>query len=159
MAALKHARTLADSLSLTPSEAGRHGLDLNRDGRRRTAFELLSRSEVDLDQLVRIWPALGVIPPDIARQLEIDAKYHVYLSRQAADIAAYRRDENLELPADLDYGALRGLSAEVAQKLGALRPRSIGQAARIDGVTPAALTLLLAHLHRRRAAAARMQAG
>ncbi len=159
MAALKQARTLADSLSLTPSEAGRHGLDLNRDGRRRTAFELLSRSEVDLEQLVRIWPALGAIPPDIARQLEIDAKYHVYLSRQAADIAAYRRDENLELPADLDYGAMRGLSAEVAQKLAALRPRTIGQASRIDGVTPAALTLLLAHLHRRRAAAARMQAG
>jgi tRNA uridine 5-carboxymethylaminomethyl modification enzyme len=155
MAALQAARSLAKSCSLTPSEAGRHGLELNKDGRRRTAFELLSHSEIGLQQLATIWPALGAIPPGIAAQLEVDAKYDVYLSRQAADIAAYRRDENLELPSDLDYGGLRGLSNEVAQKLQAVRPRTIGQASRIDGVTPAALTLLLAHLHRRRASSAK----
>jgi tRNA uridine 5-carboxymethylaminomethyl modification enzyme len=159
MAALKAARSVAHSLSLTPSEASRYGLELNKDGRRRTAFELLSHSEIDIQQLAGIWPALATIPRGIAAQLEIDAKYDVYLSRQAADIAAYRRDESLELPSDLDYGALRGLSNEVAQKLQAVRPRTIGQASRIDGVTPAALTLLLAHLHRRRASSARTRAG
>jgi tRNA uridine 5-carboxymethylaminomethyl modification enzyme len=159
MAALKAARDLANSLSLTPSEAARHGLELNKDGRRRTAFELLSHSEICIAQLGRIWPTLAAIRPAIAQQLEIDAKYDVYLSRQAADIAAYRRDENLELPSDLDYAGLRGLSNEVVQKLQTVRPQTIGQASRIDGITPAALTLLLAHLHRRRASSSRRQAG
>jgi len=86
----------------------------------------------------------------IAEQLEIDAKYAVYLDRQASDVAAYRRDEGLELPPDLDYGAMAGLSTEVKQKLTAIRPRTIGQAGRIDGVTPAALTLLAAHIRRKR---------
>jgi tRNA uridine 5-carboxymethylaminomethyl modification enzyme len=156
--ALEAARAAADSLSLTPSEASRHGLELNKDGRRRTAFELLSHSDIGIEQLARIWPALAGIPPAIAQQLEIDAKYDVYLSRQAADIAAYRRDENLELPSDLDYTVLRGLSNEVVQKLQAVRPRTIGQALRIDGITPAAVTLLLAHLHRRRASPAKARA-
>jgi tRNA uridine 5-carboxymethylaminomethyl modification enzyme len=88
------------------------------------------------------------LPPKIAEQVEIDAKYDVYLSRQAADIAAYRRDESLELPDGLDYSQLSGLSNEVRQKLNAMRPRTIGQAARMDGITPAALTLLVAHLKR-----------
>jgi tRNA uridine 5-carboxymethylaminomethyl modification enzyme len=151
MAALTQARALADALSLTPSEAARHGLELNKDGRRRTAFELLSHSDIGLERLVPVWPALAAIPASIAQQLEIDAKYDVYLSRQAADIAAFRRDENLQIPSDLDYGALRGLSNEVVQKLETARPRTLGQASRIDGITPAALTLVLAHLHRRRA--------
>ena len=158
IAALEAARATADSLSLTPSEASRHGLELNKDGRRRTAFELLSHSDIRVEQLARLWPALADIPSAIAQQLEIDAKYNVYLSRQAADIAAYRRDENLELPSDLDYGALRGLSNEVVQKLQAVRPRTIGQALRIDGITPAAVTLLLAHLNRRRASPAKARA-
>jgi tRNA uridine 5-carboxymethylaminomethyl modification enzyme len=96
------------------------------------------------------WPRFGELAPNIAEQLEIDAKYDVYLSRQAADIASYRRDESLELPDGLDYAQLRGLSNEARQKLQASRPRSIGQAARLDGITPAALTLLVAHLKRRR---------
>ena len=87
--------------------------------------------------------------PKIAEQLEIDAKYAVYLDRQAADVAAYRRDETLELPPALDYGELPGLSTEVRQKLAAIRPRTLGQAGRIDGVTPAALTLLAAHVRRK----------
>jgi tRNA uridine 5-carboxymethylaminomethyl modification enzyme len=148
MAALAAARELAASLSLTPNEAHRHGLLLNKDGQRRSAFELLSHPNVDIEQLARIWPRLGELPGKIAEQLEIDAKYDVYLSRQAADIAAYRRDESLVLPEHLDYGALPGLSNEVRQKLQATRPRTIGQAGRMDGVTPAALTLLVAHLKR-----------
>ena len=149
MSALTEARDIARCVSLTPNEAERHGLALNKDGQRRTAFELLSHPNIGMEQLVRIWPRFGEVEQKIAEQLEIDAKYEVYLSRQAADIAAYRRDEGLQLPETLDYAQLRGLSNEVRQKLEALRPRSIGQAGRIDGITPAALTLLAAHLKRR----------
>jgi tRNA uridine 5-carboxymethylaminomethyl modification enzyme len=155
MAALADARDFARSVSLTPDAADRHGLALNRDGRRRSAFELLSHPGIGIDDLTRIWPRLGDLPRKIAEQLEIDAKYEVYLSRQAADIDAYRRDESLQLPETLDYTQLAGLSNEVRQKLAAVRPRTVGQAARLDGVTPAALTLLVAHLKRRRAGANR----
>jgi len=150
MAALASAREFAESVSLTPNEAGRHGLALNKDGHRRSAFELLSHPHIGIAELSRIWPHLGELAPNIAAQLEIDAKYDVYLSRQAADIASYRRDESLELPEGLDYAQLRGLSNEARHKLQTSRPRSIGQAARLDGITPAALTLLVAHLKRRR---------
>src|SRR5215813_13517515 len=148
MAALEAARDFARSVSLTPNEADRHGLALNKDGLRRSAFELLSHPNIAIADLARIWPRFADLPPKIAEQVEIDAKYDVYLSRQAADIAAYRRDESLELPDGLDYSQLCGLSNEVRQKLNATRPRTIGQAARIDGITPAALTLLVAHLKR-----------
>jgi tRNA uridine 5-carboxymethylaminomethyl modification enzyme len=150
MAALAAARDLACSVSLTPNEAGRHGLALNKDGQRRSAFDLLSHPDIGVARLARIWPRLGELSPKIAEQIEIDAKYDVYLSRQAADIAAYRRDESLELPEDLDYAQLRGLSNEVRHKLTSLRPRTVGQAGRIDGITPAALTLLVAHLKRKK---------
>ncbi len=146
--ALQEARALADSLSITPNEAAQHGLSLNRDGQRRTAFELMSYPDLGVNELVGIWPQLGAIERKIAEQLEIDATYAVYLDRQAADIAAYRRDESFELPADLDYGALPGLSNEIRHKLTSLRPRTIGQAGRIDGITPAALTLLVAYVRR-----------
>ena len=148
MAALAAARDFARSVSLTPNEADRHGLALNKDGQRRSAFALLSHPNIAIADLAKIWPRFGDLPPKIAEQVEIDAKYDVYLSRQAADIAAYRRDESLELPDGLDYSQLRGLSHEVRQKLDAARPRTIGQAARMDGITPAALTLLVAHLKR-----------
>ena len=150
MAALRAAHDLARSVSLTPSEAARHGLALNKDGQRRTGFELLSHPNIGVYQLARIWPRFGDLAPAIVGQLEIDAAYEVYLSRQAADIAAYRRDESLELPDGIDYAALPGLSNEAKQKLQSIRPRTIGQAGRIDGITPAALTLLVAHLKRKR---------
>ncbi len=148
MAALEAARDFAHSVSLTPNEADRHGLALNKDGQRRSAFDLLSHPNIGIADLAKIWPRFADLPPKIAEQVEIDAKYDVYLSRQAADIAAYRRDESLELPDGLDYSQLSGLSNEVRQKLNAMRPRTIGQAARMDGITPAALTLLVAHLKR-----------
>jgi tRNA uridine 5-carboxymethylaminomethyl modification enzyme len=154
MAALTAARDFARSVSLTPTEAERRGLALNRDGQRRTAFDLLSFPAIGIADLARIWPRLGELAPKIAEQLEIDAKYDVYLGRQAADIASFRRDESLELPQDIDYAGLKGLSNEARQKLAHLRPRTIGQAGRIDGVTPAALTLLLAHIRRERPARA-----
>jgi tRNA uridine 5-carboxymethylaminomethyl modification enzyme len=153
MSALKDARAFANSVSLTPKEAERHGLSLNKDGQRRTAFEMLSYPNISIADLARIWPRFGAFDVKIAEQIEIDAKYDVYLSRQAADVAAYRRDESFALPDDFDYAALPGLSNEVRQKLQTHRPRTIGHAARIDGVTPAALTLLVAHVRRKKPAA------
>jgi tRNA uridine 5-carboxymethylaminomethyl modification enzyme len=132
------------SLSLTPNEAAKHGLAVRLDGVRRTALDLLSLA--DFPAVARIWPELGSIPVDIVEQLEIDAQYAGYLDRQDADILAFRRDENRALPANLDYGAVIGLSNEVRQKLERIRPATLGQAARIEGVTAAALTLVLAHV-------------
>jgi tRNA uridine 5-carboxymethylaminomethyl modification enzyme len=153
---LKDMREFAKSVSLTPKEAERHGLSLNKDGQRRTAFELLSYPSVTITHLAKIWPRFHELAPKLAEQIEIDAKYDVYLSRQAADIAAYRRDESFELPDDFDYAALPGLSNELKQKLQAHRPRTIGHASRIDGVTPAALTLLVAHVRRAKKASAKL---
>jgi tRNA uridine 5-carboxymethylaminomethyl modification enzyme len=147
-AALDEGRRLAHSLSLTPSQAERHGLALNKDGQRRSAMDLLSYPNIRLADVIRVWPQLGQIASDVAQQIEIDAKYAVYLDRQAADVAAYRRDEGLELPEAFDYGQMTALSMEVRQKLEWIRPRTIGQAGRIDGITPAALTLLVAHVRR-----------
>jgi tRNA uridine 5-carboxymethylaminomethyl modification enzyme len=149
-ASLNDALAFAKSVSLTPKEAEKHGLSLNKDGQRRTAFEILSYPTISMADLGKIWPRLGEFAPKIAEQIEIDAKYDVYLSRQAADVAAYRRDESFQLPDDLDYAALQGLSNEVKQKLIAQRPRTIGHASKIDGLTPAALTLLVAHVRRGR---------
>lgn len=148
--ALADAREFAKSVSLTPREAERHGITLNKDGQRRTAFELLSYPHITVADLARIWPRFGEFDSKITEQIEIDAKYHVYLSRQAADVAAYRRDESIVLPEDFDYTALPGLSNEAKQKLQSHRPRTIGHAGRIDGITPAALTLLVAHVRRGR---------
>jgi tRNA uridine 5-carboxymethylaminomethyl modification enzyme len=150
MAILEGGRQLAQSLFVTPDEAERVGIVLKKDGRRRTAFELLSYPTVRLADVARIWPQLAQLPARIGEQLETDAKYAVYLERQAADVAAYRRDESLVLPADLDYAGLPGLSTELRQKFETVRPQTVGQAGRIDGVTPAALTLLAAHVRRRR---------
>ena len=148
MACLDAARTMARSFTLTPSEAAEHGLSLRKDGQQRTAFELLSYPDIAVGDLARIWPGFGELDRKIAEQLEVDAKYEVYLSRQAADVDSYRRDESLVLADDIDYGALPGLSNEVRHKLRAHRPRTIGHAGRIDGITPAALVLLAAHVRR-----------
>ncbi len=148
MQALGEARTFAKSVSLTPKEAERHGIALNKDGQRRTAYELLSYHEIDVAALAKVWPRFAEMPAKIAEQVEIDAKYEVYLSRQAADVESYRRDEAVTLPDDLDYATLSGLSNEARHKLSTQRPRTIGQASRIEGMTPAALTLLSAHMRR-----------
>src|SRR6266851_1188842 len=148
-AALSQARAMAQSLSLKPREAERHGIPTNKDGQARTAFELLSYPHIGFADIARAWPQFARLEPKIAEQLEIDAKYAVYLGRQAADVAAYRRDEGLELPEALDYSEVPGLSHEVRQKLQSIRPRTIGQASRIDGITPAALTLLAARVRRK----------
>ncbi|MGX7704017.1 tRNA uridine-5-carboxymethylaminomethyl(34) synthesis enzyme MnmG [Methylobacterium sp. Gmos1] len=146
--ALQGARRMLDELSLTPTEAHRHGIALNRDGIRRSAFQLLSYPEITWDRLAAVWPQLQAIPPALADRLCTDATYAVYLDRQQADIAAFRRDEAVALPALLDYGSIAGLSNELRLKLDKVRPLTLGQAARIEGVTPAALTLLAAHARR-----------
>ncbi len=146
--ALVEGMALLDRLSLTPNEAARHGLDLNRDGRRRSAFDLLAHPEVAIDRLAAIWPEIAAVDPGIAAQLAVDARYASYVKRQEEDVAALRRDEGVAIPLDFDFGALPGLSREVCQKLGQHRPSTLAQAARIDGMTPAALLILLSRLKR-----------
>jgi tRNA uridine 5-carboxymethylaminomethyl modification enzyme len=148
-AALSHTRSTLEMLTLTPAKAASHGLKLTQDGVRKSAFALLASPEIGFDQLTRIWPELNDIPRAIADQISTDAQYHVYLQRQTADIEALRRDEALGLAPDLDYAAISGLSNEVRQKLAKVRPANLGQAARIDGITPAALTRLLGFVKRR----------
>jgi tRNA uridine 5-carboxymethylaminomethyl modification enzyme len=147
MTALNAAKSLAKSLAITPNEAAKHGLALNRDGQRRSAFELLAYPEIGWPEVRGIWPELSAIDPSIAVHLEIDAKYDVYLQRQTADVDAFRRDEGLIL-SDVDYSQVPGLSNEARSKLQAARPRTVGQAGRLDGLTPAALGILAAYLRR-----------
>ncbi|MDF2901791.1 MAG: gidA, partial [Phenylobacterium sp.] len=150
-AALAHARARAAALTLTPSAAQKAGLPVKADGVVRDITQLLAYPTIGFDELAAIWPEIGEWAPDVREQVEIDAAYAGYLDRQAADAAAFRRDEDLRLPVDLDYGGVGGLSNEVREKLIAVRPLTLGQAARIEGVTPGALTALLAHVRRRAA--------
>ena len=151
-AVLGEVRAHAATLWLTPQQGARAGLKLNQDGQRRNLGQLLSHPDICLSDLSRIWPQIEAWPEFAREQIEIDAAYHGYLDRQDADVATFRRDEALSLPTDLDYRALGGLSAEVREKLQAVRPATLGQAARIEGVTPGAITALLVHVRRRVAA-------
>jgi tRNA uridine 5-carboxymethylaminomethyl modification enzyme len=146
MERLAVSRETMTGLSLTPNEAAKHGIAIRQDGVRRTALDLLALPEVDFLVLTRIWPDLAGMSRDIVEQVEIDAQYAGYLDRQEADVLAFRRDEGRALPEGLNYGAVIGLSNEVRQKLERIRPATLGQAARIEGVTSAALTLVLAHV-------------
>ena len=145
--ALARLQAWAKSVQLSPSEGAQHGLQLNRDGQRRSAFDLLSYPHVSWAEICRIWPEAASEPEAIGEQVEIEAKYAVYLHRQEADIASYRRDEEAELP-EVDFRALPGISNEIKAKLESIRPRTLGQAGRINGMTPAALALLAAHARR-----------
>jgi tRNA uridine 5-carboxymethylaminomethyl modification enzyme len=153
MTVLNEARRRLPELRMTPPALKRHGIMVNEDGIARNAAELLAYPGVDVARLAAVWPELGSLPPDIAEQLEIDARYAGYLDRQERDIAAFRRDEALLLPSDLDYSAVGSLSREISGKLAAARPTTLGAAARISGVTPAALVALLKHVKRRPAVA------
>ncbi|MDH2350129.1 tRNA uridine-5-carboxymethylaminomethyl(34) synthesis enzyme MnmG [Bradyrhizobium sp. SSUT112] len=147
MDALNAARALSKSLTITPNEAIKHGLSLNRDGQRRSAFELMAYPDIGWSQVRAIWPELSAIDAVIATHIEIDAKYDVYLGRQSADVEAFRRDEGMVL-SEVDYQQVPGLSNEVRAKLEKARPFTVGQAGRIDGMTPAALGILAAYLRR-----------
>ena len=148
MAALTEARQLAESLSATPNQLAKHGLKINQDGVRRNVLELIAYPDMTRDILLPIWPELAAIDPALFEQLEIDSKYAGYLARQQSDIQAFRRDENLALPANLDVDAIGSLSAEIRQKLKQAKPENLGAAARIPGMTPAALVALLRYVRR-----------
>lgn len=148
MASISAARDLLKTLSVTPSEAQKKGLPVNQDGIRRSAFDLLSYPNVTYEMLTKVWPELLELDPAVTEQVATDALYAVYLDRQLADIDALKRDEALKIPDGFDYEAIVGLSNEVKQKLVDIRPATLGQASRMDGITPAALTLILSHLKR-----------
>ncbi len=145
-AALSSAKVFAEASRMTPNELAKHGFRINQDGVARSVNDLLAYSEIDIAALAPIWPELAALEPEIAEQLEIEAHYSGYLSRQQTDINAFRKDEALIVPGGIDYEAIPGLSNEVRLKLGKARPATLGQAARVDGMTPAALTTLLVHI-------------
>jgi tRNA uridine 5-carboxymethylaminomethyl modification enzyme len=148
---LRAARHQAAGWKLSPSAAARAGFRITPDGQPRSLTQLLTHRDITLEGLTSVWPEIAAWPAYVREQIEIDAAYHGYLDRQDADVALFQREETLRLPADLDYASLGGLSTEVREKLAAVAPATIGQAARIEGVTPGAITALLAHVRRRAA--------
>lgn len=151
-AAIDNARELALELNLTPAQAARAGFRVNADGQKRNLFHLLAHRDISFEALADVWPQIRSWSPEVREQIEIDATYQGYLERQEADVDLFRRDEDLVLPPNLDYARLGGLSNEAREKLAVVRPATLGQASRIEGITPGALTALLAHARRRRAA-------
>ncbi len=147
-ARLENGRAIISGLSITPSIARDGGIAVNLDGKRRSAFELLSYPNVELEQVLRLWPEIGKIEKPLLEQLVTDAKYAPYLERQRADIEGTRRDEARLIPQWLDYFSLAGLSSELREKLNGVRPRSIAQAQRLEGMTPAAILLILSAIRR-----------
>jgi tRNA uridine 5-carboxymethylaminomethyl modification enzyme len=143
---LEAARKLAKSATITPSEARRQGFDLNQDGIRRSAYDLLAMKDMKVGALSRLWPELSAIDAATAERLETEARYAVYLDRQAADAAQMRREEARLIPADVDFGEVPGLSNEIKQKLKLRRPSSLAEAQRIDGMTPAAIAIVVSHI-------------
>ncbi|MFN4210983.1 MAG: tRNA uridine-5-carboxymethylaminomethyl(34) synthesis enzyme MnmG [Devosia sp.] len=146
--ALDRGRTILMQLTTSPSAARKAGIAVNEDGKARSAFDLLSYPEVTSADVIRLWPEVAQIDTGIVEQLTVDAQYAVYLDRQQNDIAAVRRDEQKPIPDGLDYAAIPGLSMELRQKLAQYRPQTIAQAQAMDGMTPAAVTLLLAVIRR-----------
>ncbi len=148
MERLERARTLLTKAAFSPREATGAGIKVRMDGKKRTPWDLLAFPDVDFEMLEALEPELAKIPDDIRAQAKKDALYVNYIKRQAADIEALRRDEALEIPDDLDFRAMPGLTAEAAAILNRTRPATIAQAGRLEGVTPAALTLILGHIRR-----------
>lgn len=153
-AALANAKTLVRTITATPSELEKHGISVRADGKARSVADLLAFPEMTLARLAAIWPALNEIDPSVVAQIEIDSRYAAYLDRQDSDIHAYRRDEALKLPETLDFANVGGLSLEMVQRLAQARPTTLGQAARLPGVTPAAVVALMRHVRRAQAKAA-----
>jgi len=149
--AVEAALARAAALELTPDEGRRHGIPVNRDGRRRTMLQLFAYPEADAARITAIWPEWAAWPAHVREQVEIAGRYAGYMDRMNADVEAFRRDEALVLPESVDYAVIGGLSTEMKEKLLRHRPATLGQAARIPGVTPAALQALLAHVRRRAA--------
>jgi tRNA uridine 5-carboxymethylaminomethyl modification enzyme len=146
--ALTNSRALLENHKASPQELARHDIAVRQDGRMRSAMDLLALPDLSLQRLSALWPDLLAIPASVAPQIETDARYAAYLQRQDSDIRAYRRDESLYLPDDLDFNTVGGLSHEMIQRLSAGRPRTLGQAARLPGVTPAAVVALMRFVRR-----------
>lgn len=147
-------RNLMQSCVETPSQLAKKGLPINQDGVRRSAFDLLRYPNIKYDDLITIWPEINHYAADIREQIEIDARYAGYLARQQTDIAAFKRDEELKLPNELNYASIAGLSNEISSKLAAQRPETLGAASRIAGITPAALATLLRYVRKQEKQAA-----
>ena len=138
-----------DKLTITPSKVAKFGVNIAKDGVSRNANQILSQKSVDMTKIREIWPEIKHVSREIDEQLEINSHYRGYLKRQNADILAFKRDENLIIPKNIDYDMLSGLSNEVKSKFKKIRPKTMGQALRIDGITPAAVYILLSHLKRK----------
>jgi tRNA uridine 5-carboxymethylaminomethyl modification enzyme len=158
-AKLRQGKNLLDLLQLSPTEAAAVGIDVKKDGRRRSAFELMALPNTRFEQLCQIWPELGLVEPKIASQIEVDARYAAYVDRQAVDVASLRRDEGIRIPEDFEYSSIVGLSNELAQKLAKFRPTTLAMAGRIDGMTPAAIMLILATIKKLTSRTTRTAAG
>lgn len=146
VAALIEARQKLNEIGGTPKELEKLGFDVNKDGSRRNGFDLLAYGEIDWNRLANVWQQLNGTRKDVVEQLEIEAKYRGYLQRQESDIAAFRKDEAMKIPADIDYKKIGGLSNEVVMRLNKIRPETLGAASRISGVTPAAVTAVLGYV-------------
>ena len=138
-----------DKLTITPSKIEKYGINIAKDGVLRSANQILSQKGVNMSKIRKIWPEISYISKEIDEQLEINAHYKGYLKKQNADILAFKRDENLVIPSNLNYDRFSGLSKEVKYKFKQIKPKTMGQALRIDGITPAAVYILLSHLKRK----------
>ena len=138
-----------ENLRISPSKVSKFGIKIAKDGVKRTATQILSQKSVNMSKIREIWPEIPYISREIDEQLEINSHYRGYLKKQNADILAFKRDENLIIPENLDYDRFSGLSNEVKTKFKKIRPKTMGQALRIDGITPAAVYILLSHLKRK----------
>ena len=147
---IKELNNSLKSLKISPNVAEKHNIKIAKDGVKRTAFEVLSREGVNFSILRSIWSKIPKASKDEEEQIEISAHYSGYLEKQNADIVAFRKDENLLIPNDLDYSKLSGLSNEVKDKFKLIRPKTLGQALRIDGITPAAAYILLSYVKKRK---------
>ena len=136
-------------LNISPSKVGKYGVNIAKDGISRNAEQILSQKDVKMSKIREIWPNIPFKSKEIDEQLEIKAHYKGYLNKQKADILAFKKDENLKIPEDVNYDSLSGLSNEVKSKFNKIRPKTMGQALRIDGITPAAVYILLSHLKRK----------
>ena len=136
-------------LQITPSKVKNYGINIAKDGVSRTAFQILGQKSVNMSKIREIWPEISDFGPEIDEQIEINSHYRGYLKKQNADIIAFKRDENLLIPDNIDYDQFSGLSNEVKAKFKKIRPKTMGQALRIDGITPAAVYILVSHVKRK----------
>ena len=146
---LNKIQSLMDKLTISPSKIAKFGVNIAKDGISRSATQVLGQKSVNMDKIREIWPSIKYFSREIDEQVEINSHYRGYLKKQKADILAFKRDENLTIPDNLDYDKFSGLSNEVKDKFKKIRPKTMGQALRIDGITPAAVYILLSHLKRK----------